>query len=301
MITKINKIKNFGVFADFKGSTLPEFKTFNLIYGWNYSGKTTLSRVFRCMEKGQLHGDYSTATFEMENANTKYDEKFEVKPNIRVFNSDFVKENLKWDEDNIEPIFLLGIENIELQTELKQKETDLATAEAELAEANKLRTEKQSRINRSVTNKARDIGTFLGIRAFDSRHFLPIVETVKTSITTYTLSQNDFEKYKTLALSNEQKPPIEEIIISIADVVTLKAQVEALLQRQAASTNKIQKLLDSKPISDWVEMGKGLHDEKTECEFCGNTLPTDLLTKLNEHFSKDYDQLKTDIETKLDT
>jgi wobble nucleotide-excising tRNase len=30
-------------------------------------------------------------------------------------------------------------------------------------------------------------------------------------------------------------------------------------------------------------------------------LPTDLLAKLNEHFSKDYDSLKTDIETKLKT
>src|SRR5690606_15417899 len=76
---------------------------------------------------------------------------------------------------------------------------------------------------------------------------------------------------------------------------------ETILQRQAASTNKIQKLLDNKPISDWVEIGKPLHEGKTNCEFCGNTLPTDLLAKLNEHFSKDYDLLKTDIEAKLAT
>lgn len=114
MITKINKIKDFGVLKNFNGSTLPEFKTFNLIYGWNYSGKTTLSRVFRCLEKGKLHNDYLTAIFEMENAFAKYDNTFAVKPNIRVFNSDFVKENLKWDADNIEPIFLLGAENIDV-------------------------------------------------------------------------------------------------------------------------------------------------------------------------------------------
>ncbi len=71
------------------------------------------------------------------------------------------------------------------------------------------------------------------------------------------------------------------------------------MQRQATSANKIQKLLDSKPISDWVETGKPLHEGKTNCEFCGNTLPTDLLAKLNEHFSEDYDLLKTDIEAKL--
>jgi len=301
MITKINKIKDFGVLKNFNGSALPEFKTFNLIYGWNYSGKTTLSRVFRCLEKGKLHDDYLTATFELENATAKYDNTFAVKPNIRVFNSDFVKENLKWDADNIEPIFLLGAENIELQTELKQKETDLATAETDLAEAKRLRSEKQNRINGAVTNKARDIGTLLSIRPFDSRHFLPIVEKVKTAVATYTLSQTDFDKYKAQAISNEQKPPIGEITISITDLAKLKTEVETILQRQAASTDKIQKLLDNKPISDWVETGKPLHEGKTNCEFCGNTLPTDLLAKLNEHFSKDYDLLKTDIEAKLTT
>lgn len=301
MITKINKIKDFGVLKNFNGSTLPEFKTFNLIYGWNYSGKTTLSRVFRCLEKGKLHDDYLMATFEFENATAKYDNTFAIKPNIRVFNSDFIKENLRWDSDNIEPIFLLGEENIELQKELKQKETVLVTAETELAEANKLRTEKQNRINGAVTNKAREVGTLLSIRPFDSRHFLPIVNKIKTAVATYTLSQTDFDKYKAQAISNEQKPLIGEITFSIADLKALKTEVETILHKQAASTNKIQKLLDNKPISDWVETGKSLHEGKTYCEFCGNTLPTDLLTKLNEHFSKDYDLLKTDIETKLQT
>ncbi len=301
MITKINKIKDFGIFKNFNGSSLTEFKTFNLIYGWNYSGKTTLSRIFRCLEKGKLHDDYSSTTFELESVTTKYDHNFLAKPNIRVFNSDFIKENLKWDVDSIEPIFLLGEENIELQTELKQKETDLATVEIELAEDKRLRTEKQNRINGAVTNKARNIGTLLSIRPFDSRHFLPIVEKVKTAVATYTLSQADFDKYKAQAISNEQKPPIGELTISIADLATLKTEAETILQRQATSDNKIQKLLDSKPISDWVETGKSLHEGKTDCEFCGNTLPTDLLAKLNEHFSKDYDLLKADIEAKLIT
>jgi wobble nucleotide-excising tRNase len=301
MITKINKIKDFGVLKNFNGATLPEFKTFNLIYGWNYSGKTTLSRVFRCLENGKLHDDYLTATFEMENSSVKYDNTFAVKPNIRVFNSDFVKENLKWDADNIEPIFLLGAENIELQTELKQKETDLKTAETELSEAKRLRQEKLNRLNGSVTNKARDIGTLLSIRPFDSRHFLPIVEKVKAAVATHILSPVDFDKLKAQAISNEQKPQIGEITISIADLATLKTEVETILRKQAASDNKIQKLLESKPISDWVESGKSLHEGKTKCEFCGNTLPTDLLKKLNEHFSKDYDLLKADIEATLET
>jgi wobble nucleotide-excising tRNase len=300
MITKANKIKDFGVFKNFDGNSLPEFKMFNLIYGWNYSGKTTLSRVFRCLEKGQLHNDYLVATFELQNATAKYDNTFSVKPNIRVFNSDFIKENLKWDSESIEPIFLLGEENIELQTELKTKEESLVIAEQELAEAKRLRTEKENRINTALTNKAREVTQQLSLgRNFNRDSLRQLVETVKSDVASHTLNQTDFDTYNARAVSNEQKPQIGAINFSIADAPKLKKDVEAILHRQATSSNKIQKLLDSKPISDWVEKGKELHEDKTECEFCGNTLPTDLLTKLNEHFSKDYDHLKADIEVKL--
>ncbi|MCF6149614.1 MAG: AAA family ATPase [Candidatus Kuenenia sp.] len=40
----MHKIKDFGVFRNFSWqATIPEFKKYNLIYGWNYSGKTTLT------------------------------------------------------------------------------------------------------------------------------------------------------------------------------------------------------------------------------------------------------------------
>lgn len=51
MITKINKIKDFGVIKNFNGSALPEFKTFNLIYGWNYSGKNNTFKSFQMFRK----------------------------------------------------------------------------------------------------------------------------------------------------------------------------------------------------------------------------------------------------------
>ncbi|MBK8682515.1 MAG: AAA family ATPase [Bacteroidetes bacterium] len=49
MIRKIQLIKQFGVFKDYKWDTtdgIKDFKEKNVIYGWNYSGKTTISRIF---------------------------------------------------------------------------------------------------------------------------------------------------------------------------------------------------------------------------------------------------------------
>ena len=59
MFKKILNINNMGVFNDFdwdnsvrdKGNNIVEFKKVNILYGRNYSGKTTLSRIFEHWKK----------------------------------------------------------------------------------------------------------------------------------------------------------------------------------------------------------------------------------------------------------
>jgi wobble nucleotide-excising tRNase len=99
MIKKISKIKNFGVFKDFTwDSSINEFDNINLIYGWNYSGKTTLSRIFRSFELADRHEDFSGGQYELvDEFGNKHDERdLTTLLNFRVFNSDFVKKSLKW-------------------------------------------------------------------------------------------------------------------------------------------------------------------------------------------------------------
>ena len=73
MITKITKLKNFGIFHDFSwNKDIPEFKRFNLIYGWNRSGKTLLSRIFTSCEK-------KSTTFKEYPKKDRVDGIFEIK------------------------------------------------------------------------------------------------------------------------------------------------------------------------------------------------------------------------------
>ncbi len=59
MIQKID-IDKFGIFKDYKWRNSignnPEdiFKRVNIVYGRNYSGKTTLSRIMKCIETKTL-------------------------------------------------------------------------------------------------------------------------------------------------------------------------------------------------------------------------------------------------------
>ena len=66
-IIKIADIKNLAVFKNFKWDNsvktkdgkIDVFKDINIFYGRNYSGKTTLSRIFRAYETATLFPDLS--------------------------------------------------------------------------------------------------------------------------------------------------------------------------------------------------------------------------------------------------
>jgi wobble nucleotide-excising tRNase len=123
MITKISKLKNFSIFHDFTWKKeLPEFKKFNLIYGWNRSGKTTISRVFASCEKKRTfdkdkfkqypeNGEFEIKT--SDNANIKSTDVAANTLPIKVFNKDFIDDNISFDPSNsCNPITYVSEEDI---------------------------------------------------------------------------------------------------------------------------------------------------------------------------------------------
>ncbi len=126
MLRAFERIQNFGVFDDYsRPSDVEDFGELNLIYGWNYSGKTTLSRVLRSIETQIVHPDYIGARFVVSTSQGAHISESSIVSNpekIRVFNSDFVKANLSWEGDAFEPILLLGQQSINAQQEIQKNE-----------------------------------------------------------------------------------------------------------------------------------------------------------------------------------
>ncbi|MFP1556840.1 AAA family ATPase, partial [Enterobacter kobei] len=131
MLKKFNYIKKLGVFDNFiwdqqvlnKGGAVQSFVDINIIYGRNYSGKTTLSRIIRSLEKGNISDKYGTPSF-----NLKFADNVEVTNNnlsthdkkIRVFNEDFIRDNLRFisnPEESIESFAILGDDNNKIEVE----------------------------------------------------------------------------------------------------------------------------------------------------------------------------------------
>ena len=109
MLKKILKIKDFGSFKDFKADeNLAEFKKYNLIWGLNGTGKTTLSNLFVCLNNGEITEEIFDKNSFKEDFDILLDNDqhiTEFKENlycnkIKIFNRDFVYNNLTLDNNN---------------------------------------------------------------------------------------------------------------------------------------------------------------------------------------------------------
>ncbi len=142
MFKKID-IKKFGLYKDFAWHPvkMKEFGQVNIIYGRNYSGKTTLSRIFDGASQGVLHKDYSDGEFTILDDSglsikacggvVKRDVGLDSQ--IRVYNSDYVGRNLGWLKDEeageIRSFTLLGEGNQKAQKAIDEIDEQLGSVE----------------------------------------------------------------------------------------------------------------------------------------------------------------------------
>lgn len=309
MIKRINKIKKLGVFQDFKWDTsiISDFKKHNIFYGWNYSGKTTISRIFRCFELSEKHADYPDAEFELEDDQSpskKYNDKnILTLPQVRVFNTDYIFKNLKWysqDDEGIEPIFFsIGKENIEMQEQLEKLKSDQTTLNIDKIKLSDKKTELETGLETAFTQKARDIKNTLSIPSYDKDKFKPSVEAIKDDFTNYLLDETNYNKHFSTYKSTEQRSDVILNDFPALGFSDLQNKTKEIVERKITAQKIIEELKNNENLNKWVNEGRVLHKGKDKCSFCGNDLPSDLFQKLDQHFSTEYEQLEKDIQDLL--
>ena len=299
MIRRIQHIKAFGVFADFQWPTsLPEFKQFNLIYGWNYSGKTTLSRAFRCFELKLPHVDFADAQVQLKAADGKVHHLSlpHTAPAFRVFNSDFVRENLSFADGSATPILVLGAEDIAKQEALKAKKAERDTLALSKDSNWRKKDEKAADIEKALTSYARDfIKNPLSEVNYDKRRFEPRVIECKNEPDKHLLDDAVLAECLAVYRSTDKKPVLSLKVVSLSSVTKLKEKTASLLARVVTANNPIPRLKENPTVESWVNDGRPLHDGKEECQFCGQSLPVDLMTHLAGHFSAEYENLMREL------
>ncbi|WP_005035547.1 AAA family ATPase [Holophaga foetida] len=290
MLKQIKKIQDLGIFADYtRPTSMADFGLKNVIYGWNYSGKTTLSRLFGALEHRKL-GDYNAAKFTITDATgviTEQDYHTSQKI-VRVFNSDFISNNLNFAGSAFNPILLLGEESKDAEQNIEQLQKKLVRCEAGANKSQRGMTSISTALAAEKTRASAAIKARLGlIPAFGATQ-LTTYMTTAVSGTDYKLSDETLANDLVLAKKAESDKP-SAVTKATANLLLagLHQEASALLRKVPEFSNTIQHLLDQAEVSEWVETGLSLHDHKDKCEFCGNPLTQARLAELHGHFSKD--------------
>lgn len=299
MIKRISHIKNFGVFRDYRRiGDIPNFKKLNIFYGWNYSGKTTIARLFNCLEREELHKHYATCEFEIiDQDDNKFSETNLSLPDktVRVFNTDFIRKNLKWDGEAFDPILLLGEESIEAGKEIEKRKAKIERINKITATLNTGYKTLENEIENGLTNKALNIKTQLRlVELFTKTHLRPIFKQVRQN---HILHKVDSESEQRLlenatASEDDKLPKLVEYTPSIS-LSGLIDEVKELVKQVPEFSKTINYFIENPEVAKWVESGLPFHEEKDECEYCGNTIPQLRRDDLLAHFSDDLKNHKT--------
>lgn len=322
-------IGSFGSFKDFNwkrsvkdaGNSVQSFRRLNILYGRNYSGKTTLSRIFRALETGRIPLNYLGSTF------TVHGDKGNVTQgglvghgyNVRVYNRDFVSENLSFLINQaiggeIKTFAIVGEKNKEIEDEIAAIQVKLGSLESKAGLRYDLDAKKKAKDRSKDNHKTADdaLDTKLRSHANDKIkknriYGSPVynIEGIKRDILAvrkagFTPLSTDEEAAKVQFLKQEALPDITDTVTINLKINSIKTVAQELLSRSIKPTQAIQELLSATALQTWVKQGIPLHKEKRDtCAFCRQNLPHDIWQILDSHFSQESSDLESSIDSCL--
>lgn len=305
------------------GKNVQNFKRLNILYGRNYSGKTTLSRIFRALETGRIPSNYEGSTF------TVHGDKGDVTQasinshgyDVRVYNRDFVCDNLSFlinqaIDGEVKTFAIVGEKNKDIEDEIAAIQAKLGSLESKAGLRHDLDAKKteRDRTKKNYKNAFDALEGKLRSHANDkikqNRTYGPAVyniESIKKDITAvkkvgFTPLTTEEQANKVNLLKQEALPDITDTVSIRLKIESISKEVEELLSRSIKPTQAIQELLNEAVLQTWVKQGIPLHKEKRDtCAFCRQQLPHDIWQVLDSHFSEESSDLETSIDSCLNS
>ena len=327
MIKKIETIKNFAVFDNFnwdsslidKNGQPLKFEKINILYGRNYSGKTTLSRIFRSLETGQLPENYDNPQYELIDENgikTNQNNLADFSCPVRVFNEDFIKSNLKFLIDpngEIAPFAILGNNNGTLAEEIKKLTEEIGNSEEPKTGLNKAVDDADfafNSANQAWAKAVSDLDSKLSKKATDKKIGIKYkpdkfgdvnynIAKIKGDI--QTIYKGKYQSPSAADIANCEavlRDTVHEPLAVIRfqhQYSTYKDKTVSLLEKEIGASNKIQRLIHDTALNLWVKKGVEIADNASVCPFCGNPITDEFWAEIHAHFDEESKKLERDI------
>ncbi|MGT0049998.1 AAA family ATPase [Helicobacter pylori] len=322
MAINIKKIKSFKAFCGLDAIEMGEFKDYNVIFGNNGCGKTSLTRAFellisknKCIEKYRTISTAESPSIEFECKDGSY--KIEPNSNIgapsfkvEIYNSDFLHNNapfnsefgLKKLDDGIIILegSVLGEETKEINQlkdfkekveKEKKKIKDENSAEQESAikkydeEIEKIRKEVTSKTIQIAPNEIK-INNICEV----SKNKFKYQEDVLTNL------EKDFDELDEAMKEFDDLKEME----SPKDYQTIKVKLESLfsfdIDKETGQVSKEIKEHISKVGREFIEKGIELQKEMPDnaCPFCKQEIINNIIQAYTSYFNKSIEQFKQD-------
>lgn len=321
------KIGRFGSYKSFDGFEENfNFKKMNILYGANYSGKTTLSKIIAILEKKKIPNNYSEPDVNFlfsDNEINLYNYQDSNKKVI-VFNKDFVDDNLSflnfndYEEGSIKSFdaVIIGEDYIEINRrieELNESFNNINRTKDGLIYISGLINGEKDGLKNKVKEIEESIDKELTKKA---KHF----ESMGLTKTRYYNRQNLRSDINCAINDNPElirKLSDEDIEVKKKDMkvtqkpfINLENKTEIIYSSIVSFINKaIEKLEDKveKNISTeldeffkkWVLEGYNLHVNhgKDDCQFCGGLIQNDKMNEYKNFLNQKEEIIKNDIDS----
>lgn len=303
------------------GKNVKPFQRLNILYGRNYSGKTTLSRIFRALETRKLPLNYVGSSFTVtgDKGTVTHAGLLTHNYDVRVYNRDFVTDNLSFlvNQDvggAIKTFAIVGEQNKEIDDAIAVIETKLGSVEGKAGLRFDLEAKRKERYRTKSAHTTASNGLDEKLRThaadkikknrqygsavYNIDHIRrDIASTKKPGFAALAIEE---QAGKLTLLKQEALPDITGALAIILKLESLTATAAPLLSKTITPTKAIEELLKDSALQLWVKQGMGHHREKRDtCAFCRQDLPHDIWQVLDEHFSKESGDLETALDAAI--
>ncbi len=270
-----------------------EFSQVNLIFGWNYSGKTTLARIFQDIADGKIETQEDLSSYQGK---------------IKVFNADYVAKNIK--PEQLNGFVTIGETNIELEQKIAQLNQELGTQPDEANQGsglylqqseaqNQIKLVEQQKNNYTIDSIAKDHihddivkGLEISKQKYNKNKFndsfIARYSNYKKTNELHILDEiNLGETLKKATEDTNLIQPIDELKVTKLLFIGNEL-VQNIIQCLQESPNILERIENLPQSADyWVHQGMDLHKEAKQCYYCGNNITAERREQLNQHFLQD--------------
>ncbi len=301
-IRKIQSLDGHAVFRDFTWpADLHAFSKYNLVYGPNGSGKTTVSRLLDTLsQKQDPSGRVAIELGSDDNRTIKNRDFSSTETSLRVFNADFIEHNVRAiAAGSVESIYI-GSQNVQEQANLESLRSDLQKRVEQSPSLTERRDAADRAFERHCIDTARRIKEQLRspgdatnpYNNFDRRHYEERATPLLDDPDVEQLILSDEEAITYLQLTRSaQLPSIPTPANDLTTITELQAVVRDALALVVLG-QQIDDLVQDSELAEWLRHGLTLHSSRgsASCLYCERTpLPETRTEALRAHFSDAFE------------